>query len=314
MAQRRNEAGDLPPLKLALKAQSLWICTEAGRYSAQSWGTHMINEPFSLIRWAQSRTEITNAVHANTLIAVAIDCNRDGNCFPSQERLAKATRYSVRAVRNSLAWLEDAGFLRREERRRQDGSRTSDRIFLILDWHNNGHDVPAGESTTGNSSQHKRQITTTSAAPESRLAKLEGPGEGPVEEVSEPVGSGAGAPSARGLLFSEGRPALASLGVSQRETGPIIGRWLRDTGNDASRVLDVIRSARDAAPHAPIPWITAILNDSARLRSRSSAVHPHRSTNGALAYLSSRLGERYAKSHFRSQDADISSTIEHEGD
>lgn len=54
----------------------------------------------------------------------------DGSCFPSVETLAEDSHLSPTAVRKALKEAEAAGLLRREERIRRDGGRSSNRIIL----------------------------------------------------------------------------------------------------------------------------------------------------------------------------------------
>ncbi len=75
---------------------------------------------------------------------------------------------------------------------------------------------------------------------------------------SEPSGSDADAsPLAR--LWAEGLPALEAIGLKEKQSRPMIGRWLKDANDDHSKVLLVILSAREKCPADPIPWITASL-------------------------------------------------------
>ena len=69
--------------------------------------------------------------------------------------------------------------------------------------------------------------------------------------VEEPL------PNPKQRLWGEGVQALVAMGVGEKQARPIIGRWLRDCGDDAMRVLDAIQRARDHAPMDPVPWITA---------------------------------------------------------
>jgi len=66
-----------------------------------------------------------------TLLAVSNFANEDGVAWPSQRRLASDTGLAERTVRRALEQLEDAGLIRREERRRNDGSRSADFIFIL---------------------------------------------------------------------------------------------------------------------------------------------------------------------------------------
>ena len=64
------------------------------------------------------------------LILIASHANDDGECFPSQTTLAYRSGLSRRTVLRSLAELEERGVITRRQRRRPDGSRSSDTIRL----------------------------------------------------------------------------------------------------------------------------------------------------------------------------------------
>lgn len=74
-------------------------------------------------------------------------------------------------------------------------------------------------------------------------------------------------------LWGEGVAILTALGVKDRPARSNIGRWLKDTRDDAAAVLGAIQRARDARVADPIPWIT---------RAILSPVHPGKS-NGPAA-------------------------------
>lgn len=229
-----------------------------GRRTAEHTGSG--TNPFANSRWARRQIRIVSPVHASTLAAIALDSNKDGVAVCGQERIAAATRYSVRAVRMALAWLEAQGYLRREERRRANGSRTSDRIILNLDHEDSRQEVPVVvDAATGSSRTTKRNLTAGSPAPDSAPTSFEEPEEEPEEESSEPIGSGPGKPAPdRKLVFSEGRLSLVTLGLDRRTAGDVIGKWLRET-DDPGRVLAAIRSAHEHGATSPIPWINAHL-------------------------------------------------------
>jgi DNA-binding transcriptional ArsR family regulator len=67
------------------------------------------------------------------LLALAEHINPSGECYPGQKRLAGMCGLSDRVVRAHLATLEELGYIRRFERRRDDGSRASDQIALVCD-------------------------------------------------------------------------------------------------------------------------------------------------------------------------------------
>lgn len=109
------------------------------------------------------------------LVALADSANADGYSYPGQKRLADLTGQSERSVRDHLEWLEETGHIKRVERRRSDGTRTSDGYYL-----------PPLDSTgkirrlwpTGRSLQSHRQISPSSPA---ESAGHELPGEPPGE-------------------------------------------------------------------------------------------------------------------------------------
>lgn len=64
------------------------------------------------------------------LVCLADYASEEGLCYPSQKALAERVGVTERALRDALQWLESEGYLAREERRRTDGSRTSDAYQL----------------------------------------------------------------------------------------------------------------------------------------------------------------------------------------
>lgn len=79
------------------------------------------------------------------MVALADLADEQNSCFPGQKTLAQMVGASERTVRGSVARLTDQGYLVRAERRRKDGSRSSDRYFLQV----NRQDLPV--DVTGNS-------------------------------------------------------------------------------------------------------------------------------------------------------------------
>lgn len=83
---------------------------------------------------------------------------------------------------------------------------------------------------------------------------------------SDPIGSGQQAEFSddRTKLFGEARRWLERR--TEKRDGAhraLIGRWLKETGDDASAVLEAIRRARDADVADPVSWITAALKGAA---------------------------------------------------
>jgi len=66
-----------------------------------------------------------NPVQFNILMQLAKHWWKDAPPFVSKRTIAHAMRMSMRTVQRHLTALEQRGLIRREERRRQDGGRTS---------------------------------------------------------------------------------------------------------------------------------------------------------------------------------------------
>jgi DNA-binding transcriptional ArsR family regulator len=60
------------------------------------------------------------------LLALVTFTDEHGRAFPSRREIGARAGLSPRSVSTGLAWLEGAGWLTREERRRDDGGRSSD--------------------------------------------------------------------------------------------------------------------------------------------------------------------------------------------
>lgn len=81
------------------------------------------------ITWAYQQV-VTPSAAKFVLVTLADTANGDGYSYPGQKTLAARTGQSERSVREHLAMLEAEGYIRRSQRRRQDGSRTSDAYNL----------------------------------------------------------------------------------------------------------------------------------------------------------------------------------------
>ena len=86
------------------------------------------------------------------LILIASHANDEGECFPSQTTLAYRSGLSRRTVLRSLAELEERGVITRRQRRRPDGSRSSDTIRL------NVHGAPVRPPLSGGSLADRARV------------------------------------------------------------------------------------------------------------------------------------------------------------
>ena len=87
------------------------------------------------------------------LILIASHANDEGECFPSQTTLAYRSGLSRRTVLRSLAELEERGVINRRQRRRPDGSRSSDTIRL------NVHGAPVRPPLAGGNLTDGARVT-----------------------------------------------------------------------------------------------------------------------------------------------------------
>ncbi len=128
------------------------------------------------IKWAFD-FDAKNSSEKAILLALANYADGEGRCFPGQESLAKKAACSDRTVRTVLADLEERGIIVREERRRDDGYRTSDNILI----------VPLStspENSSGRKEPH-RKISSTSPENSSGPTSFEPPVELPAAAARE---------------------------------------------------------------------------------------------------------------------------------
>lgn len=135
--------------------------------------------------WAYKQNVSTGAKFV--LVTLANFADGNGVCFPGQQRLCSMTGQGERSVRRHLEQLELLGIITIQERRRADGSKTSN----LYQLHTAGEKGPTrteppssasgqdGRLTSGQKRQHYRPKTTGSPA---NLAGHEPP----VNHQSEP--------------------------------------------------------------------------------------------------------------------------------
>lgn len=111
---------------------------------------------FQAMTWAY-RQHVGSQAAKWVLVALANYANAEAaECFPGVKRLAEETELSERAVRNALSTLEQAGYLTRTRRQREDGSRSTDLVVLCI---SNQAAPPAA------SQESKRHLVPNQAAP-----------------------------------------------------------------------------------------------------------------------------------------------------
>lgn len=84
------------------------------------------------IRWAKT-VPVADPARRLVLMTLADYADAEWSAFVGQQRLADECLVSKRTIQRILAEFEERGLLSRDERRRPDGYRTSDRTFLHPD-------------------------------------------------------------------------------------------------------------------------------------------------------------------------------------
>ena len=91
------------------------------------------------VAWAISQ-QVGGPAGKVLLMCLANYADEKGLCWPSQATISREAELCERTTRDWLKKLEQMGFIERTERRREDGSRTSDFIHLCMDKAPSGDD------------------------------------------------------------------------------------------------------------------------------------------------------------------------------
>jgi hypothetical protein len=208
------------------------------------------------IAWAKSQRTGSPTLKA-VLMAVADYADERGCAWPSQARLMQDTELSERAVRGALSELATLGFLRREHRRRQDGSRATDILWLGI----NRHDAPVVR-------QDVPELPAPDAAPPAPRAPLELP----INSSSEPNGSGAVAPSKltspKDRIWTHAHELSVRARRSEQTIRSFIGKLISEY--DANIIENAIIAAIDEGTGDPCGYITRILKPAQGAKARAS--------------------------------------------
>lgn len=89
---------------------------------------------FEASAWAL-KAECSNATEKAVLFVVTSYVGQDGTCYPSQKTIAQYSGCSPKSVLRALSAFEERGWIKRKERRRRDGSRSSDLIVFTAISH-----------------------------------------------------------------------------------------------------------------------------------------------------------------------------------
>lgn len=175
-------------------------------------------------------------------------------------------------------------------------ARTTVRAFFHDDWRHKRIDAELARaaeiSSKRRASAEQRHSKRNASAPPIAGANAEqmhtharasSPSQSPREDTEGKPSAADAAPQhpvytdSRHELWGEGVPILMQLGITEKSARSNIGRWLKDTADDAQAVLGAIQRARDNRAHDAIPWITNALRTPNGQRSN----HTSRKSAGA---------------------------------
>lgn len=101
------------------------------------------------------------ATEKAVLLIIASYAGPDGTLFPSQETISRQACCSIKTVERALRVFQDRGWIERTERRRRDGSRTSDLIFMAKVANPEAREQPDTVSGSDASTRHPVQTKQT---------------------------------------------------------------------------------------------------------------------------------------------------------
>lgn len=138
----------------------------------------MSNHALSLVK---SRT-FGSTVRKAIALVLADYADAEWSTFAGQKLIAAEAETTDRTVRTVLADFEEQGLISREQRRRDDGYRTSDRIVMNADA------IEAlPEAASAKNARSHRKLTTVSPEADDRSHRNQLPGNEPsVRTISEP--------------------------------------------------------------------------------------------------------------------------------
>ena len=205
------------------------------------------------------------------LIALADMADESLSCFPGQKRIAQMIGSSERTVRRALLDLETMGLIDRQERRAEDGYRTSDRYVLktkvTLAKRSPAKMAasPTGQIVPGQSRQSHRPSATVSPAIDDTLT-------GHSDRAIEPsVNHQRTTSESPDGLFALEQPAEGDLfeqfwSVWPRKDGKkaALESWAKALGTINQHALLVAANAYATSPHRPerkyVPFASTWLN------------------------------------------------------
>lgn len=194
--------------------------------------------------WMDGTESLSDGAYRAYDVIVNLIYLHEGPITLNEKGIAGRCNQSTRAFRSHLQELFDSGKLRLVSGKLANIRAEKEIETLRKPAKSPEHsDKPLGNNTPPNNGSEPESLDKT------RL-----------EETRQEKSSADALDDPRVVLFDEGVSSLETLGVPTSRVRPMIGRWLKDTGDDATRILDAIRRAKSQSVADPIPWINAVLS------------------------------------------------------
>jgi hypothetical protein len=156
----------------------------------------------------------------------------NGGILPHVEDIALYMRKTVEEVEDLLSELVARELV----------DEVGDGLFAPHNWKNRQYLSDVSTERVKQHRKRKRNVSVT--RPDT-------------EAYTDPVANATAEP--RAWLFAEGLTILIKLGLAEHRARPMIGRWLKDCGDDHERLKQIFLRAEKMAPADAIPWITQAL-------------------------------------------------------
>ncbi len=205
--------------------------------------------------WAMIQP-VNNSSDKFVLLALANYADQYGNsCFPSVAKISDFTALSRATIQRCLRRLEDTGYVKTTARYLQSNIYTLKLGGPHSEAEGASYMPPPGPHHEAHNLHLEPSINQVPDASRQQAEFFAQP----KVEIEEEIPTPADEPP-RARLFREGKTILVALGVSEKKSGAVIGRWLKQNP-DAVGVLAALEYAYRNNVMEPIGYVTKLLNN-----------------------------------------------------
>lgn len=182
--------------------------------------------------WAMERTKISASAKLILLVLADYHNQTDDRCYPSKAALSEKSCMDERTVQRYITELVNEKLISVEPRYDLNGRQTSNQYILAISG-GGGH-IVGGERGTNLS---------------------------PLEPVIINHSDTSYLAEAKKSFWDEAVGILLVMGVDEKATGALVGKWLRMATKDEQKVLELLQSALDKGVREIVPWMEAALRN-----------------------------------------------------